>query len=383
MGFYKVIHIRLPHFNIIKNKKGKVKQNATLNLPKFKISISFLHVRKKKKKRKQVSRYLKETKFKKFGIGGILLLLLLLCFFPMGGKFLLKEVFPFFHEGKEDMTVENNGEFEFVPIPEPFVFNQETLSEINSFADLQKYVFTIDATAFAKEEDFDLEYMKTANLKTDLKGEKPKILIFHTHSQETFSDSRPGRKEDSIYGVGETLKNILSKKYGVSVLHDEGVYDMENGKLSRGNSYERMEPHILKILEQNPSIEICIDLHRDGVPETTRLLTNINGKQVAKIMFFNGICRLNDNGTPKELPDLPNPYIKENTAFSFRMQAMCNSMFPGWTRKVYVKPYRYSLHMRPMSLLIEAGANTNTVAEVKNAMEPLAAVLVKVLKEGN
>ncbi|MBP9555193.1 MAG: stage II sporulation protein P, partial [Blautia sp.] len=47
---------------------------------------------------------------------------------------------------------------------------------------------------------------------------------------------------------------------------------------------------------------------------------------------------------------------------------------------IYLAGYRYNLHLRPRSLLLEAGAQTNTVQEVKNAMEPFADILDKVLQ---
>ena len=56
-------------------------------------------------------------------------------------------------------------------------------------------------------------------------------------------------------------------------------------------------------------------------------------------------------------------------------------MYPGFTRRIFLRGYRYSLHMRPKSLLIEAGAQTNTVEEMRNAMELLAVTLQKVIVE--
>ena len=54
-------------------------------------------------------------------------------------------------------------------------------------------------------------------------------------------------------------------------------------------------------------------------------------------------------------------------------------MYPGFTRKIYLKSYRYNMHLCPKSLLIEVGAQTNTLQEAVNAMDPLAQVLDKVL----
>lgn len=129
-------------------------------------------------------------------------------------------------------------------------------------------------------------------------------------------------------------------------------------------------------MEENPSIEVVIDLHRDGVGNDTHLVTEANGKQAAKIMFFNGLSRTKANG---DIAYLPNPYIQDNLSFSLQMQLASESMYPGFARKIYLKGYRYSLHMMPKSLLIEAGAQTNTVEEMRNAMELLSDVLAKVI----
>jgi stage II sporulation protein P len=61
------------------------------------------------------------------------------------------------------------------------------------------------------------------------------------------------------------------------------------------------------------------------------------------------------------------------------MQLSANERYPGFARKVYLKPYRYSLHMLPKTLLVEVGAQNNTKQEALNAMEPLAEILAKVV----
>ena len=73
---------------------------------------------------------------------------------------------------------------------------------------------------------------------------------------------------------------------GISTIHHDGVYDLIDGKLDRSKAYEFSEVGVRKILEENPSIEVVIDLHRDGVAETTHLLTEVDGKKMAKIMFL-------------------------------------------------------------------------------------------------
>ena len=124
------------------------------------------------------------------------------------------------------------------------------------------------------------------------------------------------------------------------------------------------------------SDEVLIDLHRDGVAEGKRLVTQINGKDTAKIMFFNGISHTISQGAVEYLP---NPYIEDNLAFSFQLEYQAALYYPSFYRGIYLAGLRYNLHLRPKSLLVEAGAQTNTVQEVKNAMEPLADILNRVL----
>lgn len=205
----------------------------------------------------------------------------------------------------------------------------------------------------------------------------PQILIFHTHSQEDFVDSVKGDESTTIVGVGDYLTEILSKKYGYNVIHDRSVYDLVDGELDRSKAYTYAEQSVAKILRENPSIDVVIDLHRDGVADDTHLVSEINGKQTAKVMFFNGLSYSKKNG---DITYLPNPYRDDNLALSLQMQLLGNAYYPGYLRRIYVNAYRYCLHMRGKSMLIEAGAQTNTVEEVKNAMEPLADLMDKTLR---
>lgn len=206
--------------------------------------------------------------------------------------------------------------------------------------------------------------------------EEPKVLIYHTHSQEAFADSVPGDPATSIVGMGAYLTQLLSETYKIPTLHHEGVYDLVDGKLDRSQAYQLAEPEIQKILAEHSSIEVVIDLHRDGVAEGTHLVTEVGGKPTAQIMFFNGLSRTKANGN---ISYLPNPYIEDNLAFSLQLQLAANEKYPGFTRRIFLRGYRYNMHFKPRTLLIEAGAQTNTVEEMRNAMEVLADTLTHVL----
>ena len=183
-----------------------------------------------------------------------------------------------------------------------------------------------------------------------------------------------GDASTSIVGVGEYLNQLLGS-YGFHVIHHTGEYDVE----TRDNAYSKAGPAVEQILRENPSIEIVIDLHRDGVPEGTRLVTEQGGKEMASIMFFNGLSRTTANG---DIGYLPNPYIQDNLAFSLQMQLAAKEYYPGFSRAIYLKGYRYNMHYCPKTLLVEVGAQTNTVQEAMNAMEPLADIIAKVISPG-
>lgn len=327
-----------------------------------------------------------------------MVLLIIICFIYIIGKIFnidnyvsfIKSTLPFsvFANQNEEavnafnsdgFSIMNKGIFSEPEKAEDFLPTMANIDEIESFNEVKKYLYTIDDTAYVDENLLDIKSLLNIDVKTDI-SENPKVLIFHTHSQEDFIDSEVGNPEDTIVGVGSVLADILAKEYGIGVVHDFGQYDVVDGKTERGASYERMEPHVRDILEKYPTIEIMIDLHRDGVRDDLRLVTDINGEKIAKLMFFNGVVCENDGESGKKVDSLPNPYLDENLAFSLKMQLRANELYPGLTRKIYIKPYRYSLHMLPKSLLIEVGANTNTVAEVKNAMKPLAKILAEVIK---
>lgn len=206
---------------------------------------------------------------------------------------------------------------------------------------------------------------------------EPQILIYHSHSQETFSDSREGEEEDSIVGVGNYLTSLLTEKYGYQVIHVKEAFDMMSGELDRSKAYDYACDYVEKVLEENPSVEVVIDLHRDGIDEDRRLVTEINGKETAQILFYNGLSYTNTQG---QVSYLPNPYIQDNLAFSFQLEYQAALYYPTFYRGIYLAGLRYNLHLRKRSLLLEAGAQTNTVQEVKNAMEPFADILNRVLK---
>lgn len=293
----------------------------------------------------------------------------------------------------ENEIVENGGELtELIGIGDVVFQSEEDMTEATSFEKqtvstnlellknleyLKKNYYIVDKKTGMSSDYFDINKFMSTDLKIK-KEDKPKILVFHTHSKEMFKDSKAGDINEGIVGAGTRLCQRLEEK-GIKTIHITDSFDVVNGKSQILGAYERMEPKITQVLKDNPSVEVVIDMHRDGVNENTHLVQTINGKATAQIMFFNGLCRLNQNGKLNEINSLKNPYISTNLALSFNMKKTADELYPKLSRKIYLNAYRYSLHMKPKSMLVEVGAQTNTKQEIYNAIDLLAEVLYKVL----
>lgn len=271
------------------------------------------------------------------------------------------------NEVLEDGTVKNNKEK-----TEKTQTAKISEKKLKNYAYLRSHFYIVDQTTKTDAKELDAGKLLKKNMKIRKDGSKPKILIYHTHSQEAFKDSKAGDKKTSIVGMGDILTKELNDTYRIPTMHHEGVYDLIGGKMDRSRAYQLAEVKVRKILKKYPSIEVVIDLHRDGVGNNTHLVTSIDGKKTGQIMFFNGLSRTKKNG---DIAYLKNPYIQDNLAFSMQMQLAAAKKYPGFTRRIYLKSYRYNMHLMPKYLLIEAGAQTNTVKEMQRSMKVLADLL--------
>ena len=261
-----------------------------------------------------------------------------------------------------------------VPMPKS-VGKKYTAKNIGGFKKLlQKFYVVTSATALYES---DLPIEKAFNEKFEITGKntKPQILIYHTHSQEEFKNSTSD-PDTTIIGVGNHLKEVLENQFGYQVIHDTSTYDIVDGKLDRNEAYDQSRAGVKKILKKYPSISLVLDIHRDGVGEGTRLVTEINGKKTAQIMLFNGMSRFKLTG---DIDYLYNPFRYENLALTLQMKLKAEEFYPGFTRRNYVNAYQYNLDICRQCMLIEVGAQTNTYEEAINAAEPMAVLIDKVL----
>lgn len=274
-----------------------------------------------------------------------------------------------FRETEDD----NPKDTEAIEASNPGNLIEYTMEQMKDINFLIRNFYIVDPSTKVTEDLFNAEELLTKDMTLKQENDAPQILIYHTHSQETYLDSRENEEADTVVGVGSYLTQILEDRYGYQVIHDTTTYDIVNGQLDRNKAYNVAKDGIEKILDENPTIEVVIDLHRDGVDKRS---TVVDGEETAQVMLFNGLSR--DQNGP--ITYLDNPYLQDNLAFSLQLQLKAVEMYPGLFYKNYLECYRYNMHVRPKCLLMELGTYKNTLQSAKNAMEPFAEILNAVLK---
>ena len=269
-------------------------------------------------------------------------------------------------------TENENKESELI---EPESEEQESENRESEFEMLLNRYFSMDAATSVDSNRLNNSLLDL-DLTLDTEKTGPQILIYHSHSQEGFVDTVEGDDTTTIVGVGDYLTELLTETYGYQVIHDRGVYDLVDGVLDRNVAYDYSGEAVRQWLEKYPQIQVVIDLHRDGV-DGKRFVVQENGRPTANLMFILGMSRTADQ---QDISYLPNPYIKENMAFALQLQKKAEEMAPELMRNIYLMAYRFNLHYRPKSLLLEAGTQLNTLEEEKNAMEVFAGILDAELK---
>ncbi len=210
---------------------------------------------------------------------------------------------------------------------------------------------------------------------------KPAVLIYHTHTTETYeildrgfyTKSRSSRSEDSaenMIRVGEALCEALEKN-GYITIHDKTVYDKEYS-----GAYERACDNVSKILKDNPSIQIVLDIHRGAIyqKDGSRIkpTTEINGRKAAQIMLISGCEDGNVTGFPN---------WQKNLAFATQLQNRLATDNVNLMRPLMFCSRKYNMHLMPCAISVEIGTDANTLAEAVYSAELFGESLSKFLKE--
>lgn len=207
---------------------------------------------------------------------------------------------------------------------------------------------------------------------------KKDIIIFHTHSCESYDPSeqynytmtgnyRTTDLNFTVVRVGTELENYL-KNYGYNIIHDTSYHDYP----SYNGSYNSSLETVGNILKQNSGIQIAFDLHRDAIGNDNSYgpTVKIGDEVVAQIEFVIGT---DGNG-------LPHPNWTQNLKTAIKIQEKANELYPGLFRPIIVRNSRFNQQLAPGATIIEVGATGNTMEQCLASMKYLAKVIDEVLK---
>lgn len=214
-------------------------------------------------------------------------------------------------------------------------------------------------------------------LNPDITIDNKNILLFHTHSCESYTASekyqytptgnfRTTDLNFTVTRVGAELETQL-KQYGYSVYHDSSYHDYP----AYNGSYTRSLQTVENILKTYPS-DIIMDVHRDaiGSREDYAPTVKIGEDYAAQIMFVIGT---NDGG-------LNHPNWNQNLKFAIKVQQKAEEMYPGLFKPIMLTTSRYNQHTGRYASIIEVGATGNTLDQCLMSMKYLAKVMDEVLK---
>ena len=214
----------------------------------------------------------------------------------------------------------------------------------------------------------DLEELVAQPLQWDLTGEAPAVLIFHTHTTESYTgegytesgEYRTLEEEYNMLSIGEEVAKVL-EEHGICVIHDRTVHDYPN----YNGAYNHARRTVLGLLEEYPTIRLVLDLHRDALESGHRQLSTealANGVASAQLMLVMGT----DAG------GLEHGTWEENLSLALKLQLQLERRNPGITRPISLRSQRFNQDLSPGALLVEVGAAGNTREEALVAARELA-----------
>ncbi len=211
------------------------------------------------------------------------------------------------------------------------------------------------------------------------KAEGPQVLIYHSHTTEAYTmdgadiyeESDSSRTTDPNFNmirVGEEMKKVFEAA-GLEVIHDKTLYDYP----VYSDSYSRSAKGISAILEEHPSIQLVLDVHRDAlVGSDGTVYKTVAGvvPDCAQIMIVSGS---NAGGQKHD-------NWRENLSLAVGLQRKMLDEHGTLIRPIVLRSSRFNQQYRPGSLLVEVGSHGNTLQEALTAARLFAETVVQVVK---
>jgi len=225
----------------------------------------------------------------------------------------------------------------------------------------------------------DVEGLKREKLSFDLNKKDTEIIIYHTHTTETYTKMEGDTYEESgefrtldknynVIKVGGRIKELIEKQ-GFGVYHEQEIYDYPSYNLS----YSKAGKAIASLTKRYKNADVVLDIHRDALGSGTEIyrpIVNIAGVDVAQILLVVGS---NQGG-------LSHSKWRENLKFALKIQQIANQKYPGLCRYVILRKERFNQHVAPGAIIVEMGATGNTMDEVLRSADLFTDVLSEVIE---
>lgn len=197
---------------------------------------------------------------------------------------------------------------------------------------------------------------------------KPQVLIYHSHTREAYNDTGSNTQANpnlSVVAVGQVLGDEL-KKYGYNVIHDT-----EDHSIDYNNAYLDSRQAVKNYLNKYGSFQLIIDLHRDAGSIKSAFTYNLNNTLLSKVMF---------------VADKTNTFSTQNIALANNLTELGNSLYPGLIKPPEIYNHgivHFNGDLSSNSMLIEVGADCNTLQESKNTASALSRIIAQYLYNKN
>lgn len=215
----------------------------------------------------------------------------------------------------------------------------------------------------------DLKSLLVSPLKLNLQQDAPTVLIVHSHGTEAYTQTADRQYEEfggsyrtkderyNMISIGDELTRLLEER-GIQVIHDRTPYDLND----YNDSYDNSRAAVQKHLQENPTIELVLDLHRDSATydngKQWPTSATINGENSAQVMLVVGT-----NAT-----GLTHPNWQQNLALAEKLNVTMERTCSGVARPINLRGARFNQDLLPGALIVEVGSAGNTHEE---AMRPL------------
>ena len=213
----------------------------------------------------------------------------------------------------------------------------------------------------------------------NLSGEEPTVLILHTHASESYTklpgqdyvqttEYRTLNTDYNMVSLGDKLAQLL-RQAGIGVVHDRSIHDYPSYNSSYANSRQAVQEY----LQQYPSIQVVLDLHRDAVlnADGTQYapVVPVEGEKVARLMLVVGT----------DASGMHHPQWQENLATAMKIQVLLERQVSGITRPIYLRAQRFNHDLSCGALIVEIGTAGNTLQEAMGAVPFLAQALIELM----